>query len=182
MRTESYISLNANGTEAGQTNAVIIAFDNSTSLATRPPGFYINTEHGSPIVVSDTISLEITLVNGVPLNNLGSAPFNPFLISNMTRGKEIHLADKTPTSLADPSLFNTGQDRTNPALGRFYKSDVNLPWCINIPGSYGIVIEKNKIIDAYLKFASWAQSGGVSYPDWYQNLPGYRNPNKILIR
>ena len=182
LRTESYISLNANGTEAGQTNAVIIAFDNSTSLATRPPGFYINTEHGSPIVVSDTISLEITLVNGVPLNNLGSAPFNPFLISNMTRGKEIHLADKTPTSLADPSLFNTGQDRTNPALGRFYKSDVNLPWCINIPGSYGIVIEKNKIIDAYLKFASWAQSGGVSYPDWYQNLPGYRNLNKILIR
>ena len=182
LLTESYISLNANGTEAGQTNAVIIAFDNSTSLATRPPGFYINTEHGSPIVVSDTISLEITLVNGVPLNNLGSAPFNPFLISNMTRGKEIHLADKTPTSLADPSLFNTGQDRTNPALGRFYKSDVNLPWCINIPGSYGIVIEKNKIIDAYLKFASWAQSGGVSYPDWYQNLPGYRNPNKILIR
>ncbi len=180
--TESYVSLNANGTEAGQTNAVIIAFDNSTSIAPRPTGFYVNTEPGSPVVVSDTLSLEITLVSGIPLSNLGSAPFNAFLISNMTRGKEIHQADKMPTNLADPTLFNTGQDRTNPALGRYYKSDVNLPWCINIPGSYGIVTEKNKIIDAYLKFSSWVQSGGVSYPDWYQNLPGYRDQSKILNR
>ncbi|MBK9638514.1 MAG: LruC domain-containing protein [Bacteroidetes bacterium] len=182
LLTENYISLNANGTEAGQSNAVLIAFDNSTNLATRPAGYYINTEPGSPIVISDTVTLEITLINGVPISNLGSAPFNSFLISNMTRGKEIHMADKMPTSLADPSLFNTGQDRTNPALGRYYKSDINLPWCINIPDNYGIVTEKNKIIDAYLKFSNWVQSGGVSYPDWYQNLPGYRDESKILNR
>ena len=182
LLTESYISLSANGTEAGQSNAVIIAFDNSISIAPRPIGYYVNTEPGSPVVVSDTLTLDITLVSGVPQSSLGSAPFNSFLISNMTRGKEIHMADKMPTTLADPSLFNTGQDRTNPALGRYYKSDVNLPWCINIPGSYGIVTEKNKIIDAYLKFSSWVQSGGVSYPDWYQNLPGYRDQSKILNR
>ncbi|MFN0189524.1 MAG: LruC domain-containing protein [Bacteroidia bacterium] len=182
LLTESYISSNANGTEAGQSKAVIIAFDNSNSIAPRPIGYYVNTEPGSPVVVSDTINLEITLVSGVPQSSLGSAPFNPFLISNMTRGKEIHMADKTPTTLADPSLFSTGQDKTNPALGRYYKSDVNLPWCINIPSSFGIVTEKTKIIDAYLKFSSWVQSGGVSYPDWYQNLPGYRDQTKILNR
>ena len=27
---------------------------------------------------------------------------------------------------------------------------------------------------AYLKFATWAQTSGVQYPDWYLDLPGYR--------
>jgi len=180
--TDNYISLNPNGTEAGQNNAVIIAFDNSTSLVTSPSGFYVNTQPGSPVIISDTIDLIINMVTGVPIASLGSAPFNPFLISQKQRGHEIHLADKTPTSLADPSLFNTGQDRTNPALGRYYKSDINLPWCINIPGAYGIVTEKNQIIAAYLKFSNWVQSGGTSFNDWYQNKPGYRDATKILNR
>lgn len=180
--SENYITLNANGTESGQSNAVIIAFDNSNTIAPRPIGYYVNTEPGSPVVTSDTINLEITLVTAIPIGNLGSAPFNSFLISNMIRGNEIHMADKTPTNLVNSALFNTGQDRTNPALGRYYKSDINLPWCINIPGSYGIVTEKNKIIAAYLKFSSWVQSGGVSYPDWYQDKPGYRDQSKILNR
>jgi len=180
--TDNYISLNPNGTEAGQNNAVIIAFDNSSSLVTSPSGFYVNTQPGSPVIISDTIDLIINMVTGVPIASLGSAPFNPFLISQKQRGHEIHLADKTPTSLADPSLFNTGQDRTNPALGRYYKSDINLPWCINIPGAYGIVTEKNQIIAAYLKFSNWVQSGGTSFNDWYQNKPGYRDPTKILNR
>ncbi|MBK7966061.1 MAG: LruC domain-containing protein [Bacteroidetes bacterium] len=182
LLSENYISLNPNGTESGQTNAVVIAFDNSNSIAPRPIGYYVNTEPGSPVVVSDTLNLEITLISPIPIANLGSGPFNPFLISNMTRGTEVHLADKTPTSLADPTLFGTGQDRTNPALGRFYKSDVNLPWCLNIPDNFGIVTEKNKIIQAYLKFSSWVQSGGILYPDWYQDKPGYRDQSKILNR
>jgi LruC domain-containing protein len=182
LLTENYISLNANGTESGQSNTVVIAFDNSGSIAPRPAGYYVNTEPGSPVVVSDTINLDITLITPIPIANLGSAPFNSFLISNMTRGTEIHMADKTPTSLANPALFGIGQDRTNPALGRYYKSDVNLPWCLNIPDNYGIVIEKSKIIEAYLKFSSWVQSGGVAFPDWYENKPGYRDPTKILNR
>ncbi len=180
--TENYISTNANGTEAGQSEAVIVAFDNSTTLATRPPGYYINTEPGSPVVISDTVHLSIDFITGLPASSLGSLPYNPFLISNQRRGNEIHLPDKEPTDLADQTVFNTGQDRTNQALGRYYKSDTNLPWCINIPGDYGIVIEKAQIMDAYLKFADWCQSGGSLYSNWYTNLPGYRDPSKILNR
>ena len=39
--------------------------------------------------------------------------------------------------------------------------------------------EKELIISAHLKFAAWAQSGGVQYLDWYKNLSGYRNAVKI---
>jgi LruC domain-containing protein len=40
-------------------------------------------------------------------------------------------------------------------------------------------IETVEIIDAYLHFAEWAQSGGVSYPDWYTDQSGYRVPANI---
>lgn len=178
----NYINVNANGTEAGQTDAVVVVFDNSISVAPRPGGYYVNTEPGSPVVASDTIRLAIRFVSGISPATLGAPPYNPFLISNQRRGYEIHMANYEPTALADPSLFNTGQDRTNLALGRYYKSDRNLPWCINIPGDYNIVIEKAQIMDAYLKFAAWSQSGGALYSDWYTNKPGYRDPSKILIR
>lgn len=180
--SENYINVNSNGTESGQNEAVVIVFDNSNSLAPRPGGYYVNTEPGSPVTISDTIRLSIHFVSAIPQSTLGTAPFNPFIISNKRRGYEIHLPDKPPTNLADPSLFNTGQDRSNIAMGRYYKTDNNLPWCINIPDHFPIITEKTSIIHAYLHFSDWAQSGGTLYPDWYLDLPGYRNENLLLNR
>lgn len=179
---EGFINLNGNQTESGQNKAVIIAFDNALNLAPRPGGFYVNTESGSPLVTSDTIHLTTLFSRPIKASALGNAPFNPFLISNKRRGYEIHLPNMAPTTLADNTLFNTGNDRSNAALGRYYLTDKNLPWAINIPGQYPIVIEKNQIITGYLKFQSWCQSGGTSYNDWYNDNPGYRNPNKLLFR
>jgi LruC domain-containing protein len=179
---EGYINLNSNATEAGQNKAVIIPFDNATNLAPRPVGYYINTQQGSPVVISDTIKVSVWLTHPIPSSVIGDAPFNPFLICNKNRGHEIHLANNPPTTLADQSLFNTGNDRTNIALGRYYLSDKNIPWALNIPGEYPIVLEKSEIIDAYLKFQPWCQSGGTQYNDWYQDLPGYRNNSQLLFR
>lgn len=182
LYTENYISVNANGTEAGQNTAVVVVFDNSNNVAPRPVGYYVNTEPGSPVITSDTIRLAVRFVSGIPAATLGDAPFNPFLISNKRRGYEIHMPDKPPTSLADYSLFNTGQDRSNVALGRYYKSDNNLPWCLNIPAAFPIITEKTSILNAYLKFGDWVQSGGTLYPDWYEDKPGYRDYSKLLNR
>lgn len=179
---ENYISLNGNGTEAGQTNAVVIAFDNDGNLAHRVPGYYINTEPGSPVITSDTIRIAVRFNTPQTAATIGTAPFNPFMISNKRRGYEIHLADHPPTSLADQSLFNTGQDRTNAALGRYYKSDKGIPWALNIPADFPIIKEKTQIINAYLMFQNWAQSGGATYTDWYMDKPGYRNVNNLLFR
>jgi LruC domain-containing protein len=55
----------------------------------------------------------------------------------------------------------------------------NLPWAINIYESFDYPIEKQDILWVHLKFAEWAMSGGVQFPDWYKNLQGYRNNSLI---
>ena len=179
---ENYIALNGNGTESGQHNSVIIAFDNALNLTKRPTGYYVNTQIGSPVVSTDTLHIKITFVTALSPSTLGDSPFNPFMISNLRRGYEIHLADRTPTDKVDMLLFNTGSDRSNAVLGRYYKSDKNLPWALNIPDAFPIVVEKSQITSAYTKFQSWAVSNGELYQDWFEDKPGYRNTSIILIR
>ncbi|MCD4789747.1 MAG: DUF4842 domain-containing protein, partial [Bacteroidales bacterium] len=105
--------------------------------------------------------------------------FNPFLIIDETRGKEVHLADYPPTSLVDDSYFGTMDDDSNPGTGRYYKTVNNLPWAINIAESFVQTIEKVEITNGYLKFYEWAASSGAIYPDWYMDKAGYRNENNI---
>ena len=38
------------------------------------------------------------------------------------------------------------------------------------------------MVTAHLKFAQWAQSGGVLFTDWYKNLSGYRDASKIYVK
>lgn len=177
---ENYISLNAKGLENGQSKSVVIAFDNSHRTINQPIGYFINTQQGAPPMAGDSVAISVTFSVPQTSASLGLPPYNPFIISNMRRGYEIHLPDMPPTDLANTALFNTMQDSTNAATGRYYKTKNNIPWAINIPGSYGTVLEKNKIIEAYLHFPDWAQSGGLSYADWYENKPGYRDPTKIF--
>lgn len=185
LLTEDYISLLANGLEAGQTNAVIVVFDNSQKAftdisGTNPDGLAgINTcDNGR---TGTGIEYQISVVFANPLNPgvLGTPPFNPFLIANEIRGNEIHLPDMAPTALADMSLFGTGKDNSVPQQGRFYKTANNLPWVLNIAESYDHTIEKSQVSEGYLKFIDWAESSGNSYPGWYQNQNGYRNPQKV---
>jgi LruC domain-containing protein len=184
MLTSGYISLNQNGLETGQTRATFIAFDDAWSLASPIPGYTgINTTPGSPVVLTDTINLHITLPSGIyTQSDLNLPSFNPFLIVNGSRGREVHLPDHEPTSLADVSLLGTGADDSYPATGRYYKTTGNLPWAVNIADRFEYPIEKADILAAHLKLAAWAQSNGNLFTDWYLDKPGYRNPVFIFNR
>lgn len=178
--TGSAVTLNANGTEAGQAKAVLIAFDESAKFMPSPGGGTgANTTPGSPYVTPVEMDLAVVFTTPVATSTLGSAPFNPFIFVNQDRGREVHLSDKTPTSLVDVTLFGTASDKTNPAQGRYYKTNNNLPWAINIIEEFDYPIEKTPVDDAYLKFIPWAQSSGVSYYDWYKEEAGYRNTSNI---
>jgi LruC domain-containing protein len=64
--------------------------------------------------------------------------------------------------------------------GIFYKTDNNLPWAMNVASTeYDHVVEYTPILNAYLKFAIWAQTSGGSFNDWYLDKIGYRDPSKI---
>jgi LruC domain-containing protein len=175
-----YISNAANGTENNQEKAVIIVIDNVEQVIHRTGGSFFNTEQGFPLGVSDTIRINLHFATPQNQSDVGAPPYNPFIIKDMQRNVEIHLPDHVPTSLMDPALFGTGDDDSDPATGKYYKSkDNHLPWAISIPDSYAYTWEQVQIVYGNLKFGPWAESGGTSFTDWYKDLPGYRDQSQI---
>jgi LruC domain-containing protein len=132
-----------------------------------------------PVTVTVTMTIDPNSSNTYTISDLALDTFNPFIIANSTRGREVHLPDYPPTSLIDDSYFGTGDDASNPAAGIYYKTANNLPWGIEIPEQFDYPIEGVDIVLAHLKFAEWAMSGGSNYPQWYQNQTGYRNSANI---
>ncbi|MBL7815577.1 MAG: LruC domain-containing protein [Saprospiraceae bacterium] len=176
---DNYISLQANGTEKGHQRAVFIPFDNGYSLLHAPDGGFVNTEKGKYNIAPDTIQLLIKFNTSVSKTDLGYAPYNPFLIVNRERGREVHLAGKIPTALVNTALFKTGDDDTGSGSGKYYQTKKNLPWAINLPQSFVYPLEKVPINTAYLKFNQWVESKGSLFSDWYKPNAGYRDLNKI---
>ncbi|MFZ4057096.1 MAG: LruC domain-containing protein [Ferruginibacter sp.] len=170
------VTLGANGCETGHTKAVIIPFDDAFNVMNAQSG-YINTYMANPLITPDTIRMTIKLNSPITQANLGTAPFNPFIIINRTRGREAHLSGYTPTLKADVSFFKTGQDNTIPAQNKYYKTVSNLPYGIAFSQKFLYPVEGKAINAVYSKFVAWAQSGGTSFPDWYSNASYIVNSN-----
>ena len=170
-------ALNGNGTEAGQSKAVIPITDDAHS------GFegrgFINTDPSLPYQTPDTIVVDIDLTSGLELNGAGIAPFNPFLVINQTRGRELHISGYSPTDLVDASYFGNGNDNTSIDEGRYYTTKTSLPWGMNLPVSFKYPEEKNDIRNGFNHFNQWNASGGFSFLDWYTDKPGYRNSGAL---
>ncbi|MCI4671024.1 MAG: LruC domain-containing protein [Bacteroidia bacterium] len=175
---KNYINLNANGTESGQSKAVIIVTDDCYNSFAKNGGF-VNTVAADPYITPDTIRVNIEFSGTKTYAQIGSAPYNPFLIINGTRGKEVHLPAYTPTDLADATLFGTGEDGTNISQSIYYKSPGNLPWGMNLPEKFVYPVEGEHISGAHLKFIPWVNSSGFSFMDWYQPQTDYRDENKL---
>ncbi len=174
------INVAANNTETEQSKAVIIAFDDAYDHLPSPGGTGANTEPGQPYVTPDTLQLTINLSTPVEQPVMGTPPYNPFIIVGQNRNREVHLPDQPPTDKVDGSDFGTMNDDSQPLSGRYYKTQNNLTWAINISTKFSYVIERIPINTAYLKFNSWAESSGAQYPDWYSNMAsGYRDAAKI---
>lgn len=179
---DNQITLNTNGTEAGQTKATIIAFNDGYNILPWAGGSTnggVNTTLGDPYVTPQDLEININLVSPVALSLLGTPPYNPFIIINGDRTKEVHLIDHEPTDLANASLLGTFGDDSNPSTGRFYVTSNNLPFAIDISQSFDYPIEKAEITKAFLKFYSWGESGGKSFKDWYLPISDYRD-NKYI--
>lgn len=173
------ITLSANGTEAGQNKAVIIPFDNVFDNIKRVGSDYLNTVQNQPFSQADTLVVKIELNSPQTQSTIGVAPYNQFIFTNQ-RGKEIHLPNYPPTSLANLSLFGTSHDKSNSVTNTYYKSFNNLPWAIQVPTSFEYTVEKQEISNGYLNFRAWAESGGTLYNDWYLPKANYRNTTNIF--
>lgn len=177
----NYIKMASNGLEASQNFPTIIVFDNAFDILPRIGGTVgVNTVPGAGIIAPDTVKIRMTFnQNSHTINDLNLVNFNPFIMINQERGKEVHLANYSPTALVEASYLATIHDDSDISSGRFYKTQENLVWAINIYESFDYPIEKSNIIYTHLKFSAWAESGGDLYPDWYLDKTDYRNIDSI---
>jgi LruC domain-containing protein len=173
------VTLNSNGTEAGQDNAVIIVFDNVYNIFPTVSHGYINTREDMGFVPHETINVSIVLTQPVPSENLGIPSYNPFIFIDETRGREVHLPDFNPTNLVDNSYFNTEDDNSNPGAGRYYKTGNNMPWAMDLSENFAYPKETKEIIDGHLNFDLWVLSSGTDYNDWYKDRSNYRDDSNL---
>ncbi len=182
----SYISLASNGLESGQTFANCIVFDEFLRIMPATNGSNgVNTVKGfsSP---TKTVTVKMTfLKDGVApaggallLSQLPASAYNFYIIPNRNREIEVHLPDRVPTSLANRNILRT-QDDDSAGAGRFYRTENNLPWAINIVQGFDYPVERAPLNEAYLHLIKWAETSGAEYPDWYESTPGYKDLTKI---
>ncbi|MDM8536488.1 LruC domain-containing protein [Desulfobacterales bacterium HSG17] len=205
----SYITLAANKLEVSDfsntwfaSKAIVIVTDNLNKLMFDPDQrpstmSFVNTQLNKPYITPRTVSLLIELNAPMTLEDLGAPPFNPFIFIDTTgsnpaedwkrRQRELHLPDYTPTDKASFDRYLSAEDDSsispfNQAGPRYYKTINHLPWVLHIPESFDYPIEFQDITGAHLHFVEWAETGGVSYPDWYRNIEGYRNSSLIYTQ
>ncbi len=176
--TEGVLTMNANGTENGQTNAVIPMFDNFKTISNNNGSQFLNTVKADAIGSSTPLEVVIEFSKNSDLS-VRDLDYNFFSFRTNDRGHEIHEMGFTPTDLANNALFGTGKDATDLNNGASYVSVDGFPWAISSMGG-DYAIEKVDMVQAFLKFAAWAQSGGVSFQDWHTNMSAtYRNAANI---
>ncbi|WP_256012780.1 LruC domain-containing protein [Desertivirga xinjiangensis] len=164
--------------EEGQQKAVIILFDNMHAEM-----YSYNTRKEEAVLPAKSYPISFKVSNGPLLADFGLSEYNPFIWNKVAgRGYEIHLPGRKPTSLADVSLFGTGDDNSSVAAGRYYISPDGYPWAISIPvKEFNYPVEGKDIVKAYLRLPMWISSGGSSYTDWYSNTgSGYRNTSNLF--
>ena len=153
--------------EAGQTDAVFIIAPNTKALtpALGTGCAYFNTIVGCPY--NKPIEIIANIQFQTPQASVGTAPYNPFIYINGNRGLEVHLVDHPPTAKADASQLGQGDDRSDPSKGRYYRTDKNHPWALEIPEDWVHPREQQEISVTYPNFPGWVESNGGSNKDWY---------------
>lgn len=170
--------LNSNGTEQNQSLAVVPIFDDPFKVLN--VSGMVNTSESGSYIAAKTMNVKIEFITPMSFSSFGTAPYNPFIVVNGFRGKEIHLAASAPTDLVDKSIFGTGDDNTNLATQKYYMSDTNLPWAINTPVQFAYPSEREDIRQGFTKFNNWSETRGANYQDWYMDISGYRNTSKLF--
>ena len=177
-----YIKLESNGTESNQSKAVIIAFEDAYDvLRYSGSGTGVNVLPDKDYTEPSVQEIHVVFSTALPVSELGQMPFNPFLIIDGNREKEIHMSGYEPTDLANWDYFGQSQDASDKSKGWYYRTDENLVWMLEVPSSFDYMIERQDLVKGHTKFATWAQSGGTQYADWYENKSGYRE-EKLLYK
>ncbi|MGY6558863.1 MAG: LruC domain-containing protein [Nitritalea sp.] len=172
-------SYQGNGAEAGQSTLSVIIIENINQVipfANNP----LRNESAAPFTPEPfTVTIKVRESAGIKADQISYETFDPYLIVDQNRGREIHLPGRQGTSLSDPSLLGTSSD--NSLNGLSYTSTArNLPWALLVPKEIPFMQEGVDITEGYLNFPEWARSAGDKFPNWFENNSGFRNNSKLF--
>lgn len=154
--------------QENQDRLVLKLFDNSFNYTPEMNGCtYFNTEKNCQAGVGSSFTLRVTFTAAQTRAALGSIPYNPYLMMTHNTSLEVHMVDYSPTLQVDSDKFGQQDDDSSVASSRYYKTEDNLPWALDIPYPWCYPAEYRSISSSYLSFASWAESGGSMDSDWY---------------
>ena len=178
---DRYVQTNSNGTESGQTNTVVIVFEDAYDIMSPlGTGQLVNVREKEGYIEPVEMIVNIDFTDFQVFNSqVVSENINPFIIVNKNRGHEVHLPGQAPTDLVDESIFGTNSDNSKPNNQRYYVTAQQLPWAIDISRSFEYPVENTAINKAHKNFATWAESNGSIFSDWYYNKGGYRESKFI---
>ena len=162
-------SLSSNGTESGQTYAVVPITSDAHKAFGLSEVEFVFTKDGKFSPVELTITVEFN----APLDNFTYENLNVFIINfmqNKAGRNEVHMAGYKATDKINSSLVkaevNSG---LLSSVNQPFKSKKGYPWAIAIPVSFDYPAEAKNIKDVFPNFKSWAISGGELHQDWYMN-------------
>lgn len=157
----------------------ILSFRNIRENANRPAGAtYLNTERGYEMDEEEMVEVAYMVYfrNSIAQSDVKFDSFD-FYIAD-AEGREIHMGGYAPTENGE-DLYNQlrqGNDNIG-ASDKYYYSNDNLVWALNIPAPISHAYGSVDFLDAYPEFKTWAQSGGAASQDWY-----LRGANENLVR
>jgi LruC domain-containing protein len=173
MLNNNLVTLNSNGTEANQSKASIIFFDNVFDVVSSSGSSF---PHTSPV---STMRNVINFTSPISQSLVGFPPYNSYIFVDGQRDKEVHLPGHYPTDLASSQYFGFASDATDVSTDFYYKTSNGFPWAINFPETFHFPRSGVPIFEAYYFFLNWSLSGGVSHKNWYQSENGNRDLSKI---
>ncbi|MGJ1508901.1 LruC domain-containing protein [Sphingobacterium siyangense] len=159
------LPLGANGTESGQTYAVLPLWDDAHKAFGVSDTRFISTQTGQYAPVEVLVTVEFN----TPIDNFTYGTLNAFIVNfnqNLAGRNEVHLVGYKATDKINKSLVlkETGNllSTTDP-----FKTKANEPFGLLVPVSFVYPLEGQAITTAYPLFESWATSGGSQNTDWY---------------
>ncbi|CDS91498.1 conserved exported hypothetical protein [Sphingobacterium sp. PM2-P1-29] len=161
------LPLGANGTETGQTNAVVAIVDDAHKAFGVADTRFISTQSGAYAPVDVVITIEFT----TPLDNFTYNTLNMFIVNyaqNVGGRNEIHLVGYAATDKINKSILSKESGKLLSATDVFKAFD-NSPYALALPVSFKYPAEGQKIYDAYPLFKDWVTSGGIQNANWYLN-------------
>jgi len=135
-------------------------------LLVDPNREYVNTIAGSSYIASPKFSIDISLDQEVNMNQIGQAPFDPFL-HVINTNYEIHQAGFS-ARLNESNNVRNGHNT-------FIDQD-GYPFALVFPDEWAWPIEYEDLGNCYEDFLNFVLSDGASLTDWY------RRPNANRTR